>query len=92
MRESQHEPVVEVGKTEKIVELCESGWGWPISNQLYLGCVHMHTPLINDVPHILNMGHTKSAFLQIGRQFVSLQGLKDLSDTMYVLFPTMDED
>ena len=30
----------------------------------------MHTPLINEVPHILNLGHTKSEFLQIDIEFV----------------------
>jgi len=52
----------------------------------------MHTPLINDVPQILNLGHAKSAFLQIDTQFALSQGLEDLSDMVYVLFPTLTED
>ena len=52
----------------------------------------MHTLLINDVPHILNLGHTKISFLQIDTQLVLPQGLEDLSITVELLFPTLDED
>ena len=52
----------------------------------------MHTLLINDVPQILNLGHTKSAFLQISTQLVLPQLLEDLSDVVEVLFPTLAED
>jgi len=52
----------------------------------------MHPMLINDLPQILNLGHAKSAFLQVSTQLVLLQGLKDLSNMVEVLFPTMVED
>jgi len=52
----------------------------------------MNTLLINYVPQILNLGHTKSAFLQIGTQLVLSKGLKDLSNMVEVLFPTLVED
>jgi hypothetical protein len=92
MRESQHKPRVEIGKTQKAAELCWGGWGWPISNELDLGWIHMHPPLINNVSQILNLGHAKSALLQIGTQLVLPQCLEDLSDVVGVLFPSMVED
>jgi len=52
----------------------------------------MQTSLINEVPHILNLGHTKCAFLQIGTQFVLTQGLEDLWNMVKVLFPTLVKD
>jgi len=52
----------------------------------------MKTPLINDVPHILNLGHAKSAFLQIGTQLVLAKGLKDPLNMVEVMFPTLVED
>jgi len=80
MREPQHEPAVEIG------------WGWPISNDLDLGWIHKHPSFINNVSQILNLGHAKSAFLQIGTQLVLSQCLENLSDVVEVLFPTMVED
>ena len=70
MRESQHEPAIEIGKTQKVVKLYQSGWGWPITNDLDLGWIYMHPPFINNVSLLLNLGHAKSAFLKIGTQFV----------------------
>ena len=52
------------------MELYQSGWGWPIPNDLDLGWIHMHPSFINNVSQILNLGHAKSAFLQIGTQLV----------------------
>ena len=92
MRESQHEPTVEISKTQKAVKLCYSGWGWPIPNYLNLGWIPMHPPFINNVSQILNLGHAKSALLQIGTQLVLPQCLEDLSDVMKVLFPSLAED
>ena len=65
MREPKHEPMVEIGKTQEVLDLWYGGWGWPIPNDLYLGWVHMYTLLINDVPHILNLGQPKGEFLQV---------------------------
>jgi len=54
----------------------------------------MYTLLINDVPQILNLGQAKNAFpfLQVSTQLVFSQGLKDLSNMVEVLFPTLAED
>ena len=91
MRESQHEPAIEINKTPKASKLCYSGWGWPIPNGLDLGWIHMHPPFINNVSQILNVGHAKRALLQIGTQLVLTQCLEDLSDVMKVLFPSLAE-
>ena len=92
MRESQHESTVEISKTQKAAKLYYSGWDWPIPNDLDLGWIHMHTPSIKNVSQILNLGHAKSALLQIGTQLVLPQCLEDLSDVMKVLFPSLAED
>ena len=47
----------------------------------------MYPTLINNVSHILNLGHAKSALVQIGTQLVLSQCLEDLSDVVEVLFP-----
>ena len=52
----------------------------------------MHPLFINNVSQILNLGHAKSAFLQISTQLVLPQLLEDLSDVVEVLFPTLAED
>lgn len=52
----------------------------------------MHTSLINDVPKILNLGHTKISFLQIGTQFVVSRGFEDLSNMVELLLPTLAKD
>ena len=52
----------------------------------------MHPTLINNVSQILNLGHAKSALVQIGTQMVILQCLEDLSDVVEVLFPSLAED
>ena len=72
MRESQHEPSVEISKTQKAMKLGYNGWGWLVLNDLDLGWIHMHPPFINNVSQILNLGHAKSALLQIGTQLVLL--------------------
>jgi hypothetical protein len=49
MRESQHEPAIEIGKAQEALKLSECGWGWLVMDDLDLGWIHMHTMLINDV-------------------------------------------
>jgi hypothetical protein len=49
MGESQHEPVVEIGKAQEASKLSECGWGWPVMDDLDLGWIHMYAMLINDV-------------------------------------------
>jgi hypothetical protein len=31
MRESQHEPVIEIGEAQEALKLSECGWGWPVT-------------------------------------------------------------
>ena len=52
----------------------------------------MYPILINNVSQILNLGHSKSALVQIGTQLVLPQCLEDLSDVVEVLFPSLVED
>ena len=49
----------------------------------------MHPSFINNVSQILNLGHAKSALLQISTQLVLPQCLEDLSDVVKVLFPSL---
>jgi hypothetical protein len=49
MGESQHEPAVEIGKAQEALKLSECDFGWPVTNDLDLGKIHMYTMLINDV-------------------------------------------
>ena len=51
----------------------------------------MYPTLINNVSQILNLGHAKSAFVQIGTQLVLPQCLEDLSDVVEVLLPSLVE-
>ena len=51
----------------------------------------MYPILINNVSHILNLGHAKSALVQIGTQLVLPQRLEDLADVVEVLFPSLVE-
>jgi len=92
MGEPQHEPMVEIGKTQNSVELCQNGWDWPIHNDLDIGWIHMHPLFINNLSQILKLGHVESSFLQIGTQIVFLQCLDNMSDVVEVLFPTLAED
>lgn len=70
-----------------------SEWlGWLIPNELDIAWIHMHPFFINNVSQILNLGHAKSAFLQIGTQLVFLQCLENLSDVVEVLLPTLAKD
>jgi len=92
MREAQQEPAVEFCKTQEAAELHQSGWGWPTPNDLDLGWIHVHPLFINNVSQILNLGHAKSAFLQISTHVVLPQCLDNLSDVVEVLFPTLAED
>ena len=49
MRESQHEPGIEIGEAQKALKLRECGWVWPFTDDLDLGWIHMHTMIINNV-------------------------------------------
>jgi hypothetical protein len=49
VRESQHEPVIEIGEAQEAPKFSECGWGWPVKHDLDLGWIHMNTMSINDV-------------------------------------------
>jgi hypothetical protein len=54
MGESQHEPMVEIGKAEEALKLSECGWGYPVTDDLDIGWIHMYTMLINDVAQVMD--------------------------------------
>ena len=47
MGESQHELVIEIGEAQEAPKFSECGWGWPVTNELDLGWIHIHTMPIN---------------------------------------------
>jgi hypothetical protein len=49
MGESQHELAIEIGKAQEASKLSECGWGWPVTDDLDLGWIHMYAMLINNV-------------------------------------------
>jgi hypothetical protein len=49
MRESQHEPAIEIGKAQEALKLSECGWDWLVTDDLDIGGIHIHTMTINDV-------------------------------------------
>jgi hypothetical protein len=49
MVESQHKPVVEIGKAQEAPKLSEFVWDWLVTDDLDLGWIHMYSILINDV-------------------------------------------
>ena len=51
----------------------------------------MYPTLIDNVSQTLNLGHAKSALVQIGTQLVFPQHLEDMSDVVEVLFPSLVE-
>jgi hypothetical protein len=66
MGESQHEPVVEIGKAQEASNLSECCWGWPVTNDLDLGWIHMYVMLINDVSQVMDLVHPEGAIFQVG--------------------------
>jgi hypothetical protein len=49
MRESKHQPAIEIGQAQEVMNLSECGWGWKVTDELDTGWIHMHTMMINDV-------------------------------------------
>ena len=66
MGESQHEPVVEIGKAQEASKLSECGWGWTVIDDLDLGWIHMYAMLINYVAQVMDPVHVEGAFFQVG--------------------------
>jgi hypothetical protein len=65
MGESQHEPAVEIGKAQEALKLSECGWGWPVTDDLDLGWIHMYTMLINDVAQVMDLSMPKEHFSKL---------------------------
>jgi hypothetical protein len=66
MGESQHEPAVEIGKAQEALKLSECGWGWTVTDDLYLGWIHMYAMMINDVAQVMDLLRVERAFFQVG--------------------------
>ena len=67
MGESQHEPAVEISKAQEARKLNECGWGWPVTDDLDIGWIHMYAMLINYVAQVMDLVHAERAFFQVGR-------------------------
>jgi hypothetical protein len=66
MGESQHEPVVEIGKAQENPKLSECVWHWTVTYELDLGWIHMDAMLINNVAQVMDHVHGEGAFFQVG--------------------------
>jgi hypothetical protein len=66
MGESQHEPVIEIGKAQEALKLSECGWGWPVTDYLDLVYIHMYAMMINYVSQVMDPVHVEGAFFQVG--------------------------
>jgi hypothetical protein len=66
MGESQHKPVVEIGKAQEALKLNECGGGWPVTDDLDLGWIHMYANLINDLAQVMDPVHAEGSFFQVG--------------------------
>ena len=62
MGESQHEPSVEVGKSQEDLKLDYCGLGWLVTNDLDISWIHVYPMLINNVSQLLDLFHEKRAF------------------------------
>jgi hypothetical protein len=58
--------VVKIGKAQKDLKLSECGWGWPVTDDLDLGWIHMYSMLINNVAYLMGPVHVEGAFFQVG--------------------------
>jgi hypothetical protein len=66
MGETQHEPAVEISKSQEALKLSECCWGWLVTNDLDLGWIHMYAMLINDVAQVMDPVHAKGEFFLVG--------------------------
>jgi hypothetical protein len=66
MGETQHKPVVEIGKAQEAPKLNECCWGWPFMDDMDLVWIHMYAMLINDVSQVMDPVHAEGAFFQVG--------------------------
>jgi hypothetical protein len=66
MGESQHTLAIEIGKAQEDLKLSECGCGWPVTDDLDIGWIHMYAMLINDVARVMEHAHAEGAFFQVG--------------------------
>jgi hypothetical protein len=66
IRESQHEPAVEIGKAQEAQKLRECCWGKLVTDDLDLGWINMYAMLINDVAQVMDPVHVEGEFFQVG--------------------------
>jgi hypothetical protein len=62
MAETQHEPAVEISKSQEDPKLSECFWGWPVTDDWDLGWIHMYAMLINDVAQVRDPVDAEGAF------------------------------
>ena len=66
MGESQHKPMVEIGKAQEALKLSECCWGWLVIDDLGLGWIHMYAMLINVLSQVMDPIHAEGSFFQVG--------------------------
>jgi hypothetical protein len=66
MGETQHEPVVEISKSQEAPKLSECCCRWPVTDDLDLGWIHMYAMLINDLAQVMGPVHAEGSFFQVG--------------------------
>jgi hypothetical protein len=91
MGECQHEPAVEIGKAQEAMNLSECCWGWPVTDDLDLGWIHMYAMLINDVPQVMDDVHVEGSFFQVGVYLLLSQGVQKLLNMLQVFGPSLVE-
>jgi hypothetical protein len=89
MGESQHEPMVEIGKAQEASKLSECCWGWLVMDDLDLGSIHMYAMMINYVAQVMDPVHAEGAFFQVGVYIVLPQGVQNLLNMLQVFGPSL---
>jgi hypothetical protein len=65
MGETQHKLAVEISKSQEAPKLSECCWGWPVTDDLDLGWIHMYAMLINDVAQVMDPVHVEGSFFHV---------------------------
>jgi hypothetical protein len=81
--------MVEIGKAQESLKLSECGWGWPVTDDLDLGWIHMYTMLINVLAQVIDLVHPEGSFFQVSVYIVLLQGVENLLNMMQVFGPSL---
>jgi hypothetical protein len=89
MGETQHKPVIEIGKAQEALKLIECFWGYPVIDDLDLSWIHMYAMLINDVAQVMYPVHAEGAFFQVGVYLVLSQIVQNLLNMLQVFSPSL---